>query len=241
MNQVDEAATAINPVLIAPNSRNAFLLFAITLPTFILAGLCFGWYGSTGEVALLLLGLVTFGMAYDFMSHIFGIYLARHTSFLRWYSRINFWALCFGIPFTAFAGTFVMAKVNPDGLRAVLAENYLLVLWVSVAFGALFMFARYKEINVEGAIEFTLDKSHLYTKMIFITRRLLLLASLIITVIVVIDGWNTDWFWWSILFAGVFLASIPLHIMHKQLPAMASEVATQAVAIYATWSIFVAN
>jgi len=241
MHQADEDTTAVNPTLIAPSSSNAFLLFAITLPSFILAGLCFGWYGSTGEVALLLLGLVTFGMAYDFMSHIFGIYLAQHTSFLRWYSRLNFWALCFGIPFTAFAGTFVMAEVNPDGLSTVLAENYLLVLWGSVSFGALFLFARYKEINVEGAVEFTLDKSHLYTKVIFIARRMLLLTSLIIAVIVVIDGWSTDWFWWSILFGGVFLASIPLHIMHKQIPSMLSEVATQAIAVYATWSIFVAN
>jgi len=239
MNRVDEDTTAINPVLIAPSSSNAFALFAITLPSFILAGLCFGWYGSTGEIALLMLGLVTFGMGYDFMSHIFGIYLARHTAFLRWYSRINFWALCFGIPFTAFAGTFVMSKVNPDGLSAVLAANYLLVLHVSVAFGALFLFARYKEINVGGAVEFTLDKSHLYTKIIFITRRVLLAASLVIAIIVVIDAWNTNWFWWSVLFGGVFVASIPLHIMHKQIPSMLSEVATQAIAIYATWSVFI--
>ena len=70
---------------------------------------------------------------------------------------------------------------------------------------------------------------------------MLLLASLVIAVIVVIDGWNTDWFWWSILFGSVFLASIPLHIMHKQIPSMLSEVATQAIAVYATWSIFVAT
>ena len=63
MNRVDEDTTAINPVLIAPSSSNAFALFAITLPSFILAGLCFGWYGSTGEIALLMLGLVTFGLA----------------------------------------------------------------------------------------------------------------------------------------------------------------------------------
>jgi hypothetical protein len=240
MPDADEGTTAINPVLIAPSNKNAFMLFAITLPSFLLAGLCFGWYGSTREIPVLLLGLVTFGMAYDFMSHIFGIYLGRHEKFLRWYSRINFWALCFGIPFTAFAGTFVMAELKPEGISAQLAEYYLTVLHISVAFGALFFFARYRKTTIEGAVEFVLDKKHTYTNAIFIARRIILAASLIIAMLVVVDAWDTKWFWWSVAFSGVLIASVPLHILHKQIPSMLSELITQGLAVYATWVVFVA-
>lgn len=223
------------------NSRfHTAILFAITTPSFLLAGLCLQWYVRTDEVALLLLGLVTLGMAYDFLSHILGLYMQNYSGFLRWYSRLNFWALCFGIPFTAFAGTFIMAEVQPDGVSAALADNYLLILHGSVLFGALFLFARYKKINVQGAIEFTLDKSHVYTNTIFIVRRIILALTLVIGITVVIDAWSTDWFIWSLLFTGTFIASIPLHILHKQIPSMLSEVVTQIIAIYGSYLIFVA-
>jgi len=235
-----DSTTAINRVLPQQNTAHAFILYAITLPSFLLAGLCFGWYGSTREVPLLLLGLVTVGMAYDFLSHILGLYLKGHTTFLRWYARINFWALCFGIPFTAFAGTFVMAEIAPDSISAHLADYYRFILISSVAFGALFLFASYKQISIGGALEFVLDKSHTYTRNIFIARRALLGLALIIGIIVMIDGWNTDWRVWSLLFGGTFIATVPLHIMHKQIPSMASELITQIIAIYGTWQVFVA-
>lgn len=212
----------------------------ITLAGFGLSVPCFIWFAQTGEIPLLLLGLVTFGMSYDFLSHVLGRYVSRYESFLQWYSRVNFSALCFGIPFTAFAGTFVMARVNPDGLSAPLADNYLVILHASVLFGLLFMFARYKKVDVHGAVEFVLDKSHGYTKFIFVTRRILLAASLVVAIFVVLDGWGTDWLAWTLLFGGVFLASIPLHILHKQIPSMLSELITQGLAVYASWHVFVA-
>ncbi|MGI9292106.1 MAG: hypothetical protein ACR2QG_12630 [Gammaproteobacteria bacterium] len=211
----------------------------ITVAGFSLSVPCFIWFGRTGEIPLLLLGLVTFGMSYDFLSHVLGHYLPQKDNFLRWYSKINFSALCFGIPFTAFAGTFVIAEVNPTGLSAVLADNYLWILHGSVLFGLLFMFARYKKIDVNGAVEFTLDKTHGYTKFIFVTRRILLAASLVIAIIVVVDGWATNWLLWTLLFGGVFLASVPLHILHKQIPSMFSELITQYLAVYASWQVFV--
>jgi len=240
MNEFDEATTAVNPAMAPSQTTHAFILYAITLPSFLIAGVCFGWYASTGEIALLLLGLVTFGMAYDFLSHILGLYLSNHKTFLHWYSRINFWALCFGIPFTAFAGTFVMAEVVPDGISAKLVENYQYILHGSVAFGALFMVARYRELNINGAVEYVLDKTHPYTKAIFLARRILLAFSLLLGVTVMIDGFNTDWFLWSTVFGLSFIATVPLHIMHKQIPSMVSELITQVIAVYGTWLVFVA-
>jgi hypothetical protein len=240
MTQSYDSTTSLNKTLPAQKSAHAFILYAITLPSFLLAGLCFGWYGSTGQIPLLLLGLVTLGMAYDFLSHILGIYVSKQTDFLRWYARINFWALCFGIPFTAFAGIFVIAEAAPDSLSARLASQYMPILIGSVAFGALFLFARYKQISIGGSLEFTLDKNHAYTRTIFIARRVLLLAALIISIIVMVDGWNTEWRLWSLVFGVSFIATVPLHIMHKQIPSMISELVTQAIAIYATWQVFVA-
>ena len=57
----------------------------------------------------------------------------------------------------------------------------------------------------------------------------------------ILDGWGTDWLAWTLLFGGVFLASIPLHILHKQIPSMLSELITQGLAVYASWHVFVAG
>jgi hypothetical protein len=229
-----------NPTGATHERGHAAILLAITLPSFLLALLCFQWYASTDEIALLLLGLVTFGMAYDFLSHILGLYAGHLSGLLRWYARINYWALCFGIPFTAFAGIFIMARIAPDSISARLADHYLIIFHSSVIFGALFLFARYKAVRVGGAVEFVLDKSQRYTNAIFLTRRILLALSLVLGIIVMIDGWNTDFRIWSLLFGCSFIASVPLHIMHKQIPSMLSELATQVIAIYGSWQVFVA-
>jgi len=224
----------------AHNSRHNLILWLITVPGFLLAALCLKWYADTDEIALLLLGLVTLGMAYDFLSHILGSLFADSNRFLQIYSRINFAALCFGIPFTAFAGSFIMDQVVPGGISSWLVEHYLPILHGSVLFGLLFLFARYKRIEVAGAVEYTLDKSHTYTRIIFLVRRILLGASLFIGLAVAADAWGTPWLPWALAFVGVFIASVPLHILHKQIPSMLSELITQLLAIYASWQVFVA-
>ena len=215
------------------------LVSFITTAGFLLAGVCFSWYAQVPQVAILLLALVTFGMSYDFLNHVLGALFPSAERFLLVYSKINFAALCFGIPFTAFAGTFVMGSLLPGSLSAALAENYLVILHASCAFGLLFLFARYKKIDVGGSAEFTLDKSHAYTRTIFIIRRVLLAASLVLALIVLWDAWATELRTWALLFVGIFVASIPLHILHKQIASMWSELLTQGLAMYATWLVFV--
>ena len=215
------------------------VLSFITAAGFLQAALCFVWYVQAPEIPILLLGLVTFGMSYDFLSHVLGTVVPGAERFLKLYSRINFAALCFGIPFTAFAGTFIVARLVPDGINASLADHYLLILHAACAFGLLFLFAGYKKIEVEGAVEFTLNKAQAFTKTIFLVRRVLLAASLVVAILLLVEAWNTELRVWALLFVGVFTASVPLHIRHMQIASMLSELLTQALAMYATWLVFV--
>ncbi|MCL4790863.1 MAG: hypothetical protein KJ040_02305 [Gammaproteobacteria bacterium] len=210
----------------------------LTAAGFGLAGFCFWAHLRNPEVAWLLVGLVTFGMSFDFMNHVLGTRVPERKTLLKWYARLNFAALCFGIPFTAYAGSFVLAEATPAPLSTLLVGHWLPVLHGSVAFGLLFMFARYKEVNVNGAREYVLDTRHAYTKTIFTLRRILLAGALGIALTVVADGLGTPWSAWALAFTGVFVASIPLHILHKQIPSMVSELLTQAIAIYGCWVVF---
>jgi len=244
MNNSIEATNTLAPADlpkdVAKGRLHTLILYVIAIPSFLLAGLCFQWYAETHEVALLLLGWVTFGMAFDFLGHIVGLHFAQRTQFLRWFARINFSALCFGIPFTAIAGSFVLAEVVGDGISAALIRHYLIILHSSLIFGSLFMFARYRKVTIAGAVEFVLDKSHRYTGFIFLTRRIFLALSLVIGITVMIDGFGTEWSLWAIAFGLSFIATVPLHIMHKQIPSMLSELITQVIAVYGTWVVFVA-
>jgi len=240
MNNPIEATDTLPPAGITEGRLHTLILYAIAIPSFLLAGLCFQWYAETHEVVLLLLGWVTFGMAFDFLGHIVGLHFAQHTRFLHRFARINFSALCFGIPFTAIAGSFILAEVVGDGISAAVIRHYLIILHSSLIFGSLFMFARYRKVTIAGAVEFVLDKSHHYTGLIFLTRRVFLALSLVIAIAVMVDGFGTEWSLWSFAFGLSFIATVPLHIMHKQIPSMLSELITQVIAIYGSWVVFVA-
>lgn len=218
---------------------NAALIQFLTITTFGLAGVCFYWHRETGEIALLLLGWVTFGTAFDFLSHVLGVYLDRYENFLRWYARINFAALCFGIPFTALAGSFVIAGVAPNGINAQVVAHWQAILFASLAFGSLFLFARYRQFTHGGAVEFTLDKSHRYTRAIFSARRAYLAVALLVAIAVMIEGFGTTWALWAAAFGLSFIATVPLHIMHKQIPSMLSEAVTLYILAYGSWAVFV--
>lgn len=216
------------------------LLYITTLATFLLAGVCFAWYFETERVALLLLGWVTFGTAFDFLSHVLGRHLGRYETFLRWYARTNFAALCFGIPFTAMAGVFVIAEVVPTSISAGIVPYYLELLIGALLFGALFLFARYRLIDSTASVEFTLDKEHAYTRRIFIARRAFLGAALVLSIVAMVDGIGTDWAVWTTVFGVSFIATVPLHIMHRHLASMLFEAFTLFVLAYGSWKVFVA-
>jgi len=224
----------------ADKQIRTFLLYATTLSTFLIAGVCFSWYVRTDKIPLLLLGWVTFGTAFDFLSHILGRHFGRYRRFLLWYARLNFSALCYGIPFTAMAGVFVIAEIAPAGVSAQIVPYYRELLVVSLAFGTLFMFAQYRYLDIVGAVELTLDKSHSYTQKIFVARRAFLVLSLLLGILVMVDGIGTQWAAWSALFGLSYIATVPLHILHKHLASMLFEAFTLVVLFYGSWQVFVA-
>ena len=215
------------------------LVYLITFSTFGLAGVCLSWYGRTGEIALLLLGAVTFGTAFDFFSHVLGAWFPDRDRLLRVYARIDFAALCFGIPFTALAGSFVVAKIAPDGFNAWLITYWLPILVFSLVFGVLFLPARYSRFVHDGVTAFTLDKSHDYTRAIFIARRIWLAIALAVGISVMIEGFGTSMAFWAALFGLSFIATVPLHILHKHIPSMLSEAITLNILAHGSWLVFV--
>ncbi len=237
MNQPAATTGEIRPAGLS--ARIAFLYFT-TLGTFLLSALCFGWYVRTDEVALLLLGWVAFGTAFDFLSHILGVHFGTHRQFLLWYARVNFAALCFGIPFTTLAGAFVIAAIDPTGISARIVPFHVEILIASLLFGALFMFASFRYIDLAGGVELTLDKTDAYTNKIFVARRVFLGLSLLLGITVMADGVGTSWALWAALFGGSFIATVPLHIMHKHYASMFFEAFTLVVLGYGSWAVFVA-
>ena len=111
-------------------------------------------------------------------------------------------------------------------------------LLASLLFGLLFLFARYKTYTLNGASEYTLDKSHGYTKVIFIARRILLVVSLAVALLAVYDGLGTSLAWWFVLYGLLFVATIPLHIMHRPVASMLFEALTLLVLFYGSLRVF---
>jgi hypothetical protein len=222
-----------------PRPVGVYVLYAITVFTFALAALCFYWYAQTVNIALLLLGWVTLGTAFDFNSHVLGLHSGERRDLLTRYARMNFAALCFGIPFTALAGSFVIAAAVPDGINASLVRFWPAILTFSLAFGALFLFARYRQYESSGSVGVMLDKEHDYTRVIFIARRVFLALALVAGVLVMYEGFGTDWRWWSLLFGLSFIATVPLHIAHYELGSMLSEAITLVILAWGSWQAFV--
>ena len=239
VNQDMDFMTKSTVSTVALIQTHTLILYITTLATFLLAGTCFAWYAQTDRIPLLLLGWVTFGTAFDFLSHILGQQFGQNRRFLLWYARINFSALCFGIPFTAMAGAFVIAEIVPTGVSAQIVPYYRELLIVSLALGALFLFAHFKYLEIAGAVELTLEKGHPYTRKILVARRAFLALSLLLGLIVMRDGIGTEWALWAAIFGFSYIATVPLHIMRKHLASMLFEAFTLVVLAFGSWVAFV--
>ena len=109
----------------------------------------------------------------------------------------------------------------------------------SLCFGSLFLLARYREYMTGGVVGFSLDKAYAYTKIIFVARRAYLAVALLLSFAVVVDGIGSGWSVWAIAFGLSFLATVPLHIMHRQLSSMLSEALTLYILAFGSWAAFV--
>ncbi len=221
--------------------RPATIVFVHNSVTFatIALGLAALGMATTGyPVEWTLLGAVILGTTYDFCSTIFGRGAEGPSPRLEWYNRINFAALCFGIPFTSLAATFGAAELLPESRSAALAGYWLEILVASLLFGGLFLFARYKSFSLNGSIEYTLDKSHPFTKVIFISRRMLLISALVVSLLAVYEGLSTPLAPWFITYGVLFVATVPLHILHRPIASMVAESLTLFVLFYGYMQIF---
>jgi hypothetical protein len=113
------------------------------------------------------------------------------------------------------------------------------ILAVSLLFGSLFLLARYRMIDVPGGLAVNLDLSDRFTHIIFVVRRVALGLAVLLCVAVIVEGWSTSWTAWSLTFGLLFIATVPLHILHLQLISMVVETATLTVLLYGSQLAFV--
>ena len=109
----------------------------------------------------------------------------------------------------------------------------------SIVSGVFFLFTKYvPNIKAEGL--YTLDRKDGFTLFAFIVRRIILAGSLIMAIIVVFEAVKTPFASWSLLFGSLFIATVPLHILHKHMLSMIVEFLTLAVLFYGTFLVITA-
>ena len=203
----------------------------LTFLTFALAFMGFLLETKVKEPVVLLFSFVTLGTAIDFLSSIIGAY-TQNRALLLAVAKIRFSLLNFGILFTPISAAFIVSNFSTAHWCVMLANNYLPWLIFSLTTGSLFLFTKYTLDREEGVPIFKLDQDNKFTVVAFIIRRILLLSSLIIALLVILEGLKTEFAVWTILFGGSFILTIPLHIMKKHLSSMAVEFITLIILFY---------
>lgn len=203
----------------------------LTVLTFALAGLALILEFIVKEPGVLLLAFVTIGTGIDFAGSLIGDYVTDKKSVLL-YTKVRFSLLNFGILFTPLCAAYVLQYFPSATISRSLFANFPLLLIFSLVTGALFMFTSYVEDTDTGETVYKLDRKDRFTKVAFIIRKTVLLCSLIIAIIAIAEGVRTEMALWAIMFGVLFIATIPLHILHKELPSMSAELATLVILLY---------
>lgn len=209
----------------------------LTLLTFALALLGFLLEVKVRDSAVLLLFFVILGTSFDFLNYSIGVYLKNKTVLLI-FAKARFSLLNFGILFTPLSAAFILSKFSTSQLCNSLANHYLYWLIFSLVSGGLFLFARYSLDEEKGVMTFKLDRNDRFTSYAFIIRRVLLLCSLIIALITVLEGLKTEFAIWSVLFGVFFIATIPLHILHKLISSMVVELFSLIILLYGATKMY---
>jgi len=196
--------------------------------TFILAVACLILELKVKEPGVLLLAFVTIGTGIDFTGSLIRDYV-KNENFLLLFTKLRFSLLNFGILFTPLCAAYVLQYFPSASICRALFSQFPLLLIFSLITGGLFMFCHYVKDNTNGDTDYKLDRGDKFTKCAFIIRKVVLLCSLIIAIVVIVEGIKTAMGFWSILFGIIFIATVPLHILHKQLSSMAAELATLVI------------
>lgn len=213
------------------------VVFGFTLVTFLLALAGFVLAGRVREPGLWLLALVIAGTGYDFLGSNLGL-LTKNDTALKFVARTRFSLLNFGIIFTPFSAAFILQHGFAPALSTTLAAHYVPFLAFSLVTGAMFLGTRYQRVDEDGVPAYLLDKRDRYTRVAFIVRRAVLACSLLIALVTIFEGLQTGLAGWTILYGSLFIATVPLHILHRELLSMTAELATLVVLFYGAARVY---
>ena len=214
------------------------LTLVITLLTLLLALACFYLEIKYSRHGILMLALVILGTGFDFSLSIIGDYI-KSTKIVLLCTKISFSLLNFGVVFTAMAAAYVVKDLPGCDLSAAMISFNHVFLLFSIVSGVFFLFTKYVP-NKKAEGLYTLDRKDGFTLFAFIVRRIVLAGSLIMALIVVFEAVKTPFALWSVLFGGLFIATVPLHILHKHMLSMIVEFLTLAVLFYGTFLVVTA-
>ncbi len=186
---------------------------------------------------VLLLSLVILGTGYDFLGAHLGTY-TRNKKTLLFFTKTRFSLLNFGIIFTPLSAVFILNRLSAPAMSSTLVSYYGYLLVFSLITGALFLFTKYNLAEKDGVLTYKLDRNDRFTSVAFIIRRVVLLLSLVIALISIFEGLQSELAVWTLLYGGLFIATVPLHILHKELSSMAAEYATLVVLFYGAYMVY---
>jgi len=214
------------------------LTLIITVLTFFLALASFYLEIKYSRHGVLMLAFVILGTGFDFLLPIIENYIKSRKAFLLC-TKISFSLLNFGVVFTAMAAAYVVKDLTGCDLSlAMISFNHVFLL-CSIVSGVFFLFTKYVP-NKKAEGLYTLDRKDGFTLFAFIVRRIVLACSLIMALIVVFEAIKTPFALWSLLFGGLFIATVPLHILHKHMLSMIVEFLTLAVLFFGTFLVVTA-
>jgi hypothetical protein len=190
------------------------------------------------QAGVMVLALVILGTFIDFLGAYTGAFISQQARLLL-FTKVRFSLLNFGIIFTPMSAAFILAKSPNAPLCSALAARYAWLAVFSLATGALFLFTKYTSATDEGVATYRLDRDDPFTKRAFLLRRIILAGSLVIAILVGVDGLRCGMAAWTALFCLLFIATVPLHILHKHVCSMAAEAVTLAVLLYGAVQVFV--
>ena len=214
------------------------LTLVITLLTVLLALACFYLEIKYSRHGILMLALVILGTGFDFSLSIIGDYI-KSTKVVLLCTKISFSLLNFGVVFTAMAAAYVVKDLTGCDLSAAMISFNHVFLILSVVSGVFFLFTKYVP-NKKAEGLYTLDRKDGFTLFAFIVRRIVLACSMIMALIVVFEAIKTPFALWSLLFGGLFIVTVPLHILHKHMLSMIVEFLTLVVLFYGTFLVVTA-
>ncbi len=193
---------------------------------------------KAGQAGAVVLALVILGTFIDFLGAYTGAFITKPARLLL-FTKARFSLLNFGIIFTPMSAAFILTKSPNAPLCSAFVAHYPWLIVFSLATGVLFLFTSYVPATDEGVATYRLDRDDPFTKRAFLIRRIVLACSLVIAILIGVDGLRSGMTVWTALFCLLFIATVPLHILHKHVCSMAAEAVTLVVLFYGAVQVFV--